>query len=136
MATFCSKCGTAAIAETQQFCMSCGSNLQLPTTTDSTPTANRQNFGTPAPAPTNSNQPPKNWLLESILVSLFCCLPLGVVGVVNAMKVESRFYAGDIETAEKASEDAKKWTIIAAITGAVLGFIYGIIALIGLISEG
>jgi Interferon-induced transmembrane protein len=132
MATFCSKCGTAAIADTQQFCMSCGTNLHgSQTTMDSTQPVNRPNVGNP----TNANQPPKNWLLESILASLFCCLPLGIVGIVHAIKVESRFYAGDIEAANKASKEAKRWTIITAITGGVLGFIYGVIMLIGLLSE-
>lgn len=131
MATFCSKCGTAAIAETQQFCMSCGSNLHgSQTSTDSVQPVNRPPVGNP----TNINQPPKNWLLESILATLFCCLPLGVVGIVHAIKVESRFYAGDIEAANKASEEAKRWTIVAAVTGTVLGFIYGIIMLIAAVS--
>ncbi|WP_419184195.1 DUF2752 domain-containing protein [Xiashengella succiniciproducens] len=41
-------------------------------------------------------QPPKTWLGESILVTIFCCLPFGIAGIVNASKVESRFYAGEI----------------------------------------
>ena len=38
--------------------------------------------------PTEFNTPPKNWLVESILVTLFCCLPLGIAGIINASKVE------------------------------------------------
>ena len=30
------------------------------------------------------NVQPKTWLVESILVTLFCCLPFGIVGIVNA----------------------------------------------------
>lgn len=134
MATFCTKCGTAAIADTQQFCMSCGSNLQVPMATDSTQTHNRPNFGNPAP--TNTNQPPKTWLLESILATLFCCLPLGIVGLMQATKVESKFYAGDIDGATKASEEAKKWAIISAIAGVIIGFISGIIMIIDAVSNG
>jgi len=29
---------------------------------------------------------PKSWFVESILVTLFCCLPFGVVGVVYALQ--------------------------------------------------
>jgi hypothetical protein len=65
--------------------------------------------------------PPKNWLLESILVTLFCCLPLGIVGIVNAAKVEPRFYAGDFEAADLAAAEAKKWTMIGFWIG--LGFV-------------
>jgi len=58
----------------------------------------------------NTERPPKTWLLESILATLFCCLPLGIAGIVNASKVESRFYAGDVDGANRASSAAKKWT--------------------------
>ncbi len=69
-------------------------------------------------------KPPKSWLLESILVTVFCCPPLGIVGIVNATKVESRFYAGDIAGAKQASSDAGKWTKIALIAGAVVAICY------------
>ncbi len=59
-----------------------------------------------------NQRPPKSWLVESILVTLFCCLPFGIVGIINAANVESRFYAGDIEGAKRASEEAGKWTKI------------------------
>lgn len=65
--------------------------------------------------------PPKTWLAESILVTLFCCLPFGVVGIVHAAKVESAFNAGDHDGADRASAEAKKWTMI--------GFWIGIVAI-------
>ncbi|MDR2065630.1 MAG: CD225/dispanin family protein [Prevotellaceae bacterium] len=61
---------------------------------------------------TQNQRPPKTWLVESILVTLFCSLPFGIAGIVNAAKVESRFYAGDIEGAERYSRKAKKWTLV------------------------
>ena len=73
--------------------------------------------------PTEYTVPPKNWLIESILVTLFCCLPLGIAGIVNASKVESLFLAEDIAGAKKAADDAKKWTIygvLAGIAGSIL----------------
>jgi hypothetical protein len=62
--------------------------------------------------------PPKNWLAESILVTIFCCLPFGIVGIVNAAQVNSRVAAGDYEGALRASREAGKWT--------KLGFFIGI----------
>lgn len=62
-------------------------------------------------------RPPKTWLIESILATLFCCLPLGIVGIVNATRVESRFYAGDVAGANQASADAGRWTKIAFFVG-------------------
>jgi len=60
----------------------------------------------------SGQKPPKSWLVESILVTLFCCLPFGIAGIVNASKVESRFYAGDVAGANASSADAAKWTKI------------------------
>jgi heme/copper-type cytochrome/quinol oxidase subunit 2 len=64
---------------------------------------------TPIPPPSTQ---PKNWLLESILVTIFCCLPLGIVGIINATQVNSRFASGDYNGALKASQEAGKWTRI------------------------
>lgn len=75
----------------------------------------------------NNQKPPKTWLVESILVTLFCCLPFGIAGIVNAAKVESRFYAGDIEGANRSSADAKKWTTISFWIGIAFGVIYLIV---------
>jgi hypothetical protein len=72
----------------------------------------------------NTQRPPKTWLVESILVTIFCCLPFGIAGIVNASKIESRFYAGDIEGANRASADAKKWTTYGFWFGIVVGVLY------------
>jgi hypothetical protein len=56
--------------------------------------------------------PPKNWLVESILVTIFCCMPFGIAGIVFASQVNSKFAAGDYNGAMQASLDAAKWTKI------------------------
>ena len=55
---------------------------------------------------------PKTWLVESILVTLFCCLPFGIIGIINSGKVESLYNKGKYAEAEMASKDAKKWISI------------------------
>ena len=50
---------------------------------------------------------PKNYLIESILATIFCCLPFGIAGIVFASKVNSEYEAGNYEAAVKASKDAK-----------------------------
>ena len=52
----------------------------------------------------------ENWLVEAILVTLLCCLPFGVVGIIFAAQVNTKLQAGDSEGAEKARRDAAKWT--------------------------
>ena len=68
--------------------------------------------------------PPKSYLVESILVTVFCCMPFGIVGIVNAANVESRFKNGDYDGAIKASEEAKRWTMIGFWAGLIFGILY------------
>jgi hypothetical protein len=80
-------------------------------------------------------RPPKTYLTESILVTLFCCVPFGIAGIVNAAKVETLFYGGNIEGAEKSSANAKKWTSWGFWCGLVIGVIYLIITIANAANE-
>ncbi len=84
--------------------------------------------------PDLTQKPPKTWLVESILVTLFSCLPFGIAGIVNAAKVKSRFYAGDYDGANRASEQAVKWTKIGFWIGLVSIVIHKILLISGVIS--
>ncbi len=94
-----------------------------------TPTYQPMNAGVPQPGSAYfaSTPKPKNWLVESILATIFCCLPFGVAGIVFAARVDSSYAAGDINGAMKASAEAGKWTKISffvAITGWVLYMLF------------
>ena len=67
---------------------------------------------------------PKNYLVESILVTIFCCLPFGIAGIVFASQVNSKYASGDYEGAIKASEDAKKWMKWGLIAGIIVVVLY------------
>ena len=95
-------------------------------------TSNYPEFGNQAERPPM----PKTWLTESILATLFCCLPFGIAGIVNAANVESRYYAGDYEGAERYSLQAKKWTKVAFFIGIAVGVIYLIFYMVGIASLG
>ena len=75
--------------------------------------------------------PPKTYLVESILATILCCLPFGIVGIVNASRVENRFYSGDLPGAEAASRQAEKWTKIAAATGLGLFVLFFVLSVLG-----
>ncbi|MGI9085838.1 MAG: CD225/dispanin family protein [Aeromicrobium sp.] len=85
----------------------------------------------PPPPPPNTGghqspggqKPPSN-LVWGILTTLLCCLPFGIVSIVYAARVDGKWSAGDAAGAQSDSDNAKKWAIIAAITGAVLGVLY------------
>jgi hypothetical protein len=55
---------------------------------------------------------PKNWLVESILVTIFCCLPFGIAGIVYSSSVNSKYDVGDYAGALYSSQQAGKWTKI------------------------
>lgn len=73
----------------------------------------------PPPPPPNPMQPPmggmpakpSNYLVWSIITTIFCCLPLGIVAIIQSTKVDSLYSTGQFPAALKASEDAKKWNI-------------------------
>lgn len=69
----------------------------------------------------NLNQgPPENYLVWSILATLFCFWPIGIFAIINAAKVESAWSRGQYEASMEASKKAKKFSIISAIVGPVI----------------
>ena len=136
---YCRQCGTQN-ADGAGRCSSCGNTL------DQRPTFSAPN---PATAPANAaggfdaqnpyaatadtggfgptGDKPKNYLVESILATLCCCLPLGIAGIVFAAQVDSKWNAGDYHGAVEAAANAKKFTLIAFGIGLVVnGLIWGI----------
>lgn len=69
---------------------------------------------------------PKTWLVESILVTVFCCLPFGIAGIVFASRVSSLYAAGNYDAALQASLNAGKWTKIGFALGVVGIILYAI----------
>lgn len=63
-------------------------------------------------------------MAESVLVTIFCCLPFGIVGIVNASKVTSLYSQGNYTEAQQASSNAKKWTKIGFFAGLAVIIIY------------
>jgi hypothetical protein len=53
-----------------------------------------------------------NYLVPAI-ISLFCCLPLGIVGVIFAAQVNTKVAAGDTAGALDSSKKAKLFSFIA-----------------------
>lgn len=62
---------------------------------------------------------PPNYLALSRLVTIFCCLPVGLVAVCRAVKVDSLWRAGLYREAQEMSDSAMLWSLIALATGLV-----------------
>jgi len=66
----------------------------------------------------------KNYLVESILVTLCCCLPLGIPAIVFAAQVNGKVESGDIQGAQEASDRAKMFVIIGLVLGLIINGLY------------
>lgn len=87
---YCRKCGTQNDDNAYK-CVKCGEILQ-------------QAGGGRTPPQTIPN-----YLAQSILVTLLCCLPLGIPAIVFSAQVNGKIQAGDIQGAMEASRKAKMW---------------------------
>lgn len=67
---------------------------------------------------------PENYLVWAILSTIFCCWPIGIPAIINAAKVSSAYGAGDYAGAQKASENAKKFSIWSAVGAAIFWVLY------------
>ena len=111
---FCKNCGKS-IQDGTGRCSYCGQNLE------------------------NTVQPErviKTHLTEAILVTLFCCLPFGIVAIVNAAKVSNLVAVGKYSEAEEASNNAGKWVKISLIVGIIANLAaFGLNILAGLLAN-
>ena len=89
-------------------------------------------YGQPWGGPAGT--PPPNYLVWAILSTFFCCLPLGVVSIVFAAQVNSKFNVGDYAGAQDSSRKARLWALWSTILGAVLVVLVVVLVVIGLIA--
>ena len=68
--------------------------------------------------------------MGAILSTIFCCLPLGVVSIIFAAQVDSKYAAGDYAGAEESSKKAKQFMIWAIVAGIVV--LVGYLAFMGI----
>lgn len=88
--------------------------------------------GTPPPPPqggTPAGQPNNN-LIWGILVTVFCCLPLGIVSIVKSTQVSGLWAQGRAAEAQQAADDAKKYAVWGAIAGVIVFVIVVIINIV------
>lgn len=73
-------------------------------------------------------QPPRqqipNYLAQSILVTICCCMPFGIPAIVYSSQVNGKVQAGDTAGAIEASNKAKMWAWISFGLGALFGVLY------------
>lgn len=71
-----------------------------------------------------------NWvpyLVVSIISTLCCCIPFGIVAIVFSAKINSAVTSGNMEEAKKAAKTAKIWIIVAVIAGLIANIAFLVI---------
>lgn len=82
-------------------------------------------------------QKPVNWvpyLILSIVSTLCCCLPFGVVGIVFSAKINSAMLAGNLEEAQNNAKMARIWIIVSFAIGLLTWLIYMVLIVTGAVS--
>lgn len=82
-------------------------------------------------------QKPVNWvpyLILSIISTLCCCLPFGVVGIVFSAKINSAMMAGNLEEAQNNAKMARIWIIVSFAIGILTWLIYMVLIVTGAVS--
>lgn len=57
---------------------------------------------------------PDNYLVWGILTTILCCLPLGVVSLIQSSRVNKLWAEGRFDEAHRAAQSAKTWAIWSA----------------------
>lgn len=117
---FCPKCG-AANDDFSTVCHACGEPLQ---SQQSQPAYNNAPYGNPVPPADTAKLSSSctTYLVLSIIVTVLCCLPFGIPGIVFASKARGQLTLNDIPGAQDALKKAKLFTW--------LGFGLGLVSII------
>jgi hypothetical protein len=110
---YCNKCGNLNDDNAAR-CKSCG---EIP-----------QNIGVHPASSVPAMIP--NFMVQAILVTLFCCLPFGIPAIIFASQVNGKIQCGDLPGALAASKNAKTWVWIAfgiGFAALLIGFVVGLI---------
>ena len=73
---------------------------------------------TPPPAGGSASGTVPNYLVPA-LISIFCCWPLAIPAIIFATRVNSSIQAGNMQAAQEASAQAKKFMKLAFIVGGI-----------------
>lgn len=90
-------------------------------------------FQSPQYAAPQGPAPSATWpLVQGILVTLLCCLPLGVVGIIYAAMAMSKISSGDYAGAASNIKTSNTWSWIGAGIGLLVVVGYIILMVLGI----
>jgi len=74
---------------------------------------------------------PDSYLALALISTIVCCLPIGIVSIIYATKVNSLYADGYYDEANRASKNAKTWGLVSIGIGVL--FFLGIFLIYGAI---
>ncbi|XP_072815114.1 proline rich transmembrane protein 1B [Vicugna pacos] len=96
------------------------------------PVYNSPVAGVPAPATAEHRPLPKDYMMESVLVTLFCCLLTGLIAIVYSHETRAALRRGNLAQAEDASRKARSLVLFSLLFGVFVStswVIYVVVAL-------
>ena len=90
---------------------------------------------TPGGMPPDVQPKPNNNLIGAVLVTVFCCWPLGIPAIVFAAQVDGKHARGDYAGAEDSAKKAKMFIWISLGLGVVAGIIALMVGIAGAASS-
>uniref|UniRef100_A0A8C6QWU1 Proline rich transmembrane protein 1B n=1 Tax=Nannospalax galili TaxID=1026970 RepID=A0A8C6QWU1_NANGA len=88
--------------------------------------------GGPVPTPVEHRPLPKDFMMESVLVTLFCCLLTGLIAIVYSHETRAALGRGHLAQAEEASRKARSLVLFSLLFGVFVStswVIYVVVAL-------
>ena len=79
----------------------------------------------------HTNSMPPTYLVWSIVMTILCCTVPGIVAIIYSAQVSSKFYQGDIQGAQRASQRAEIWIIVSFVVGVLSNTLYLPLAIAG-----
>ncbi|MCH5213663.1 MAG: CD225/dispanin family protein [Muribaculaceae bacterium] len=67
---------------------------------------------------------PDTYLVWSVIITILCCLIPGIIAIIYSSSVSSKYFAGDIEGAKRASRRAQIWCIVSVVAGIIWATLY------------
>ena len=122
----CFNCGKE-ISDASNFCVYCGTKVEKNVTCESTSGITTSPTSSVSPTPPAK---PDNFMVWAILSTVFCCVPLGIISIINALDVDKLWNNGNYDGANEAARNAKKWFWWALATGLIFWVIYFIYFLV------
>ncbi|XP_065593574.1 proline rich transmembrane protein 1B [Cyrtonyx montezumae] len=82
--------------------------------------------------PTAAQRPPKDYLVESVLVTVFCCLFTGLAALLYSHETRTALGRGDVAQAQAASKKTQSLVLLSLLLGLFASFTWVVYVLVAL----